>query len=97
MQLRLSPENVEPMLQQGKFEISQKSENQIEAFKPFDYGKIHLRMKRKKAGYLLKDSYHWVAAFHLEIGLRPKRFFDSPKVHEFAKKYVIPYTKPEQS
>lgn len=95
MQLRLSPENVEPMLQKGEFEISQKSENQIEAFKPFDYGRIHMRLKREKAGYFLRDNYHWVAAFHLEIGLRPKRFFDSAKVHEFAEKYIIPYAKSE--
>ena len=83
------------MLQNGEFEISQKSENLIEAFKSFDHGKIHLRMKRKKSRYLLQENYSWVAAFHLEIGVRPKRFFDTPKIHEFAEKYIIPYVQSE--
>jgi hypothetical protein len=93
MQLKLLPENVEPLLKKGKFKVTQKSENQIEAFKPFDHGRIHLRMKRVKTPYLLEDNYWWAATFHLEIGLRPKRFFDSPKVHEFAEKYIVPYSK----
>ena len=95
MQVRLSPEKVKPMLQNGEFEISQKSENQIEAFKAFDHGKIHLRMKREKSRYRLQENYRWVAAFHLEKGLRPKRFFDTSKIHEFAEKYIIPYVQSE--
>ena len=95
MQVKLKPENLEPMLQSGNFEISQRFENQIEAFKSFDYGRIHLRMKREKSRYLLKEKYHWVVNFHFEIGLRPQRFFDSQKVHEFAKKYIRPYVKSE--
>jgi hypothetical protein len=95
MQIKLAPENVEPMLNSGQFKISQRSENQIEATKPFDYGKIHMRLKREKSNYLLQERYHWLANIHFERGLRPQRFFDSKKVYEFAEKYVIPYAKSE--
>jgi len=95
VQVKLKPENLEPMLQSGKFEISQRSENQIEAFKPHDYGKIHMRLKREKSRYSIQERYHWIANFHFERGLRPQRFFDSKKVHTFAEKYVIPFAEPE--
>lgn len=95
MQIKLAPENVEQMLNSGQFKISQRSENQIEATKPFDYGKIHMRLKREKSNYLLQERYHWLANIHFERGLRPQRFFDSKKVHEFAEKYVTPYAKSE--
>jgi hypothetical protein len=91
VQVKLSPKNVEPMIKSGKFEITQRSENQIEAEKSFDYGRIHMILKREKSRYTLTDRYHWVANVHFEKGLRPQRFFDSKKVHEFAEKYVIPY------
>ena len=95
MQVKLSPENVELMLQSGEFEVTQRSENQIEAKKPFHYGRIHMRLKREKSRYTLQDRYHWVANIHFERGLRPQRFFDTKKVHEFAEKYVIPYAESE--
>lgn len=91
MQIKLAPENVESMLKSGEFEISQRSENQIEATKSIDYGRIHMRLKRERSQYLLQEHYHWLANIHFERGLRPQRFFDSKKVHEFAEKYVIPY------
>jgi hypothetical protein len=79
------------MLQNGKFKVSYRSENQIEAFKAFNHGRIHLRIRREKARYFIRQKYHWIANFHFEIGLRPKRYFDSPKVHEFSERYVTPY------
>lgn len=92
MQIRLTPENVESMLKGGEFEISQRSENQIEATKPLNYGRIHMRLKREKSRYTLEDRDHWLVNIHLERGLRPQRFFDSKQVHEFAEKYVLPHS-----
>jgi hypothetical protein len=95
MQIRLAPENLESMLSSGQFDISQRSENQIEATKPVGYGKINMRLKRERSQYLLQEHYHWLANIHFERGLRPQRFFDSKKVHEFAEKFVIPYAESE--
>lgn len=93
MQVKLSPENVEPMLQQGKFKVSYRSENQIVAFKPSNYGKIHMRLRRVKSRYSLEDRFWWVGNFHFEKGLSPQCFFDSQEVQEFAKNYVFSFVK----
>lgn len=91
MQIKLPPENVDLMLNEGGFEISCRSENQIEATKSYDYGKVHMILKREKSRYLLQERFHWLANFHFERGLRPQRFFDSKNVIDFAEKYVTPY------
>lgn len=91
MQVKLSPKNVEPMLKSGDYEIAFQSENQIVVTKPFNYGRIHIRLKREKSRYSLQERYYWLANISFQKSLRPKRFFDSKDVHEFAEKYVIPY------
>ena len=91
LQFRLSEKNLEEMLKNGEFDIKQKSENLIDAKKDQNYGKIHLQMKRETSNYMLKECFYWVVNIHFEIGLRPKRFFDSPEVKNFAEKYIIPY------
>lgn len=91
MQTKISPENVEKMLQKGKFEVSYRTANQIEAKKPFGYGRIHMRLKREKSRYSMQERYYWLASFHFEKGLRPERFFDSENVSDFAENYVLPY------
>lgn len=91
MQIKLASESVEKMLKRGEFEISYRSENRIEATKPLDYGRIYVRLKREASRYLIQERYHWLANIHWERGLRPQRFFDSKKVHEFAEKYIMPY------
>ena len=93
MQKRLSAESIESMLGDGHFEISARSEEMIEAFKDFDNGKIHLRIKRENSKYSLEDRFFWVANFHYEHGIRPSRIFESYTVQDFAEKYVAPYVK----
>jgi hypothetical protein len=47
LQIKLSTEAVEPILEKGDFQVSACSENMIEAFKTIDNGKIHMRLKRE--------------------------------------------------
>ncbi len=93
LQIRLSTESIESMLGDGYFEISARSENMIEAFKDFDNGKIHLRMKRENSKHSLEEHFYWVVNFHYEHGIRPTKIFESDIVQDFAKKYVTPYVK----
>ena len=93
MQKRLSAESIESMLGDGHFEISARSEEMIEAFKDFDNGKIHMRLKRENSKHSLKDRFHWIANFHYEHGIRPARIFEFDTVRDFAKKYITPYVK----
>jgi hypothetical protein len=92
MQIKLNPEKVDLMLSNGSFDILFKSENQIEAIKPYDFGKIHMRLKREKTRYSLKENYYWVANIHYELGVRPNRYFESQKVQDFVKNFVQPYS-----
>jgi len=91
LQMRLPIEAVKPMLEEGDFQVYTLSENMIEAFKSYDNGKIHMRMKRENSKYSLEDHFFWVANFHFEHGIRPARIFESDLVRDFAEKYVIPY------
>ncbi len=92
MQVKLDPDKVNMMLNNGSFDILFKSENQIEAIKSYDYGKIHMRLKREKSRYMLKDKYWWIVNIQYELGVRPKRYFKSEKVQEFVKNFVQPYS-----
>jgi hypothetical protein len=92
MQIKLNPENVDLMLTEGSFDILYRSENQVEAAKPINYGRIHMVLRRLNAPYRLNDNYYWIANFHFEKGLRPQRFFNSHEVQEFAEKYLLSYT-----
>ena len=91
MQVKIFPEQLELMLQNGDFNIIHQSKNLIEATKTFDNGIVRMRMKRENQQYSLKESYHWHVGFHFERGIRPQRYFDSKKVHNFAENYVTPY------
>ena len=91
LQIKLSTEAVEPILEKGDFQVSARSENMIEAFKTIDSGKIHMRLKRENSKYSLKDRFYWVANFHYEHGIRPARIFESDIIRDFAEKYIIPH------
>ena len=91
VQFKLPPENVEKMLDNGKFEVYQRSENQIAATKPLDFGKIKLRLKREQSRYSIEMHHHWLVNVHYEYGVRPQRDFDSKKVKEFSNNFVKPY------
>lgn len=91
MQFKLSSENVQKMLDNGKFEISQQSKGQIVVTKNLDYGRIQMRLKREESRYTIKTHHHWLANIHYEQGLRPQRDFDSKEVQKFAEEYVKPY------
>jgi hypothetical protein len=93
MQIKMASENVEPMLKSGEFEISYRSESQIVATKPIDYGRIHMRLKLQSPRYSLQERHYWLANIHFERGLRPQRIFDSNKIKEFVDQYIRPYTK----
>ena len=95
IQFKLQPEKVTEMLDKGKFKISQRSENQIGATKPLDYGRINVRLKREESKYTIKMHHHWLANIHYEHGLRPQRDFDSKKVQQFAERYLKPYAETE--
>lgn len=91
MQVKIFPEQFELILQNGDFNIIHKSENLMEATKTFDNGTICIRMKRENSHYSLHDRHRWRVSFHFERGIRPQRYFDSKKVHDFAKNYITPY------
>jgi hypothetical protein len=91
MQIKLPPKNIEMMLKNSECEISYRSKNLLVAKKTFDYGMIHIRLKRQKVNYVLKERYYWLANIHFEKGTRPQRLFESNQVIEFIEKYVEPY------
>ena len=91
MQIKLPPKNIEKMLKNSKCEISHRSKNLIVAKKTFDYGRIHIRLKRQRVNYVLKERYYWLANIYFERGTRPQRLFDSNKIIEFIENYVEPY------
>jgi len=91
MQIKLPPKNIEKMLNNVKCEISHWSKNLIVTKKTFDYGRIHIRLKRQRLNYVLKERYYWLANIHFERGTRPQRLFDSNKVIEFIENNVEPY------
>lgn len=87
----MTSENVEMMLKNSEYEIFQESKQQIVATKPFNYGRIHIRLKRKSPPYLLKERYYWLADIHFEKGLRPQKIFDSNEIRQFVDKHIRPY------
>jgi len=89
LQMRLPIEAVEPMLEKGDYNVSARSENMIEAFKDFDDGKIHMKLKLENSKYSLEDHFYWVANFHYQYGIRPARIFESDIVRDFAEKYLL--------
>ena len=91
LQMRLPIEAIDSMLNAGDFKVSWHSENMMEAFKAFNNGKIHMKLKRENSKYSLKDRFYWVANFHYEHGIRPARTFESDLIRDFAEKYIIPH------
>ena len=90
MQVKVSSEAIESILENAECQISQRSEKQVVALKHMNYGNIRIRFKRKALPYLLEKRNYWLADIHFEKGLRPQRYFDSQEVKDFVKEYVKP-------